>query len=676
MTERRPLVLVVEDDPDFGLALRDMIHSLGYGCELARDGYAGLLQAVKLVPDVVLADVLLPRLNGFAVCQRIKAHEDLREVPVVLMSSVYRNREQLKRDMPVYGADAYIAKPFGLPVVERILAKVLGRAAALEPGPPLQPATAPPVPRPTVAAPPAPEEEARTRTGDVALAGRLPTPPFHEVLYTVFRRGLSGVLEVRWEGAWKRIYFLNGVVVSADSNSTNETLGALLLEENRVSEEEVERALAIMQQERCQLGEALVRVGAISATERHEALRLQLRERVLKCFRFQRGTFSFTADGTVGGDRLTYEENPVGLVFDGVRQYGDVNDIAARLGQHLEQYPMRTDRYAAYLPFLKGRSEGWDDVLAALDGARDLGQLVGLGHVDIHDLLKGVWALSELEMVEFRDRPRTDSLPIVPTVANLGLGEGEEVASEAPEVRATAERILRDAMRLEGAGPRTVLGIARDADALTAEYAAEVRRAAYHPDNLPEGLSGGVRERAKQLYHLVNRSLEALRRAEEGEATSDEAPCDAEAEARNVRASRAVAQGKKALRRRDHVAALAAFRAALEQAPGSAEAHALAGWCLVHQVGGDVGERVAEAESMVREAIRLHTDLADAHFYLALMLKETGRLDEASDHLAAAVRCDPEHREARWHLQLVDLRVAASGGERSTSRWDRVFEGD
>ena len=88
-----------------------------------------------------------------------------------------------------------------------------------------------------------------------------------------------------------------------------------------------------------------------------------------------------------------------------------------------------------------------------------------------------------------------------------------------------------------------------------------------------------------------------------------------------------------------------------------------------------MSQRVADAEAMVREAIRLQPDLADAHFYLALMVKETGRLDEAVDHLAAAVRCDPDHREARWHLQLVDLRRGSGAEARAESLWDRVIEG-
>ncbi len=686
MTTEPPTVLVVEDDPDFGRALCDMLHSLGYQCDVVRDGFQGLKMVVRLRPDAVLADVLLPRLNGFELTQRIKAKPELKTIPVILMSSVYRNRQQMERDMATYGADAYIAKPFGLPVVEKLLSSMVRCAPSplrsFTPDPdPLRPASRPTIEVPDirrVAPMPLPSSAARPAK---VLEGNFPSPSFPEVLHTVYKRGLSGVLQVRWEGAWKKLYFLNGVAVAADSNSTNETLGALLLDSGKVSEDDIDRAVSLMQREQCRFGQALVNSNAISVTERHEALRDQLRERILKCFRFQRGSFRFTDDPSVAQDRMTFEEHPIRLIFDGIRQYSEVNEVAAALGEHLEEYPIKTDRFAAYVPFLRNSADGWDQMLARMSGREDVGELVSLGLVDMHDLLKGLWAMEQMGMVEFRQSPATETTPVLPSVReDRGAAPpAEGLGDEAPEVRASAERVLRDYLFLRDADPWTVLGVSRDADVRTAEVAAENKQSGYHPDALPEGLSGQVRERAKELYHQVGRSLERIRaQAEEGRSPTPMADDAAEArEALAARMARALAQGRKALKARDHGEALKSFRAAAEILPDSGEAKALAGWCLFHLTSPDLGKRISAAEDMVREAIHLQPDLADAHFYLAMILKETGRDGEAGDHFEAAVRCDPEHREARWHLQVMQFRGAQRSPEAQAqvaALWDRVID--
>ena len=626
MSQVRPTILVVEDDPDFGRVLCDMLLSLGYGCDVVRDGFAGLKMVVRTRPDAVLADVLLPRLNGFELTQRIKSKPELKTIPVILMSSVYRNRQQMERDMATYGADAYIAKPFGLPVVEKLLAGMLRSAS--EPSrsftPDSDPLQAPS--RPTIEAPeiarisPVPLLSSSAAPDDV-FEGTFPSPSFPEVLHTVYKRGLSGVLEVRWEGAWKKLYFLNGVAVAADSNSTNETLGALLLDSGKVSEDDIDRAVSLMQRDRCKFGQALVLCNAITVTERHEALRDQLRERILKCFRFQRGGFRFIDDPSVAQDRMTFEEHPVRLIFEGIRQYSEVNEVAVSLGKHLEEYPVKTDRFAAYVPFLRGATPGWDQLLNRMSGREDVGQLVGLGFVDMYDLLKGLWAMKQMGMVEFRPSPATETTRVLPSVReDRGRAPAEGVGDEAPEVRASADRVLRDYLFLRDADPWTVLGVARDADVRTAEVAAENKQAGYHPDALPEGLSGQVRERAKELYHQIARSLERIRvHAEEGRSPTPLVEDAGEArEAMAARMARAMFQGRSALKSLGYAAAGKSFSEAGEILPDSGEARAMAGWCLFHQSSPDLGQRISDAEAMVREAIQLQPDLAVGHFYLAV----------------------------------------------------------
>ena len=108
-------ILVVEDDPVNGLVLLDYLEAHGYRVLLAKNGPDGVASFHKDRPDMVLVDVLLPRKNGFEVCFDIKRSERGRDVPLVLMSAVYKDvahaEGYAKNDL---GAQGFLVKPFEL----------------------------------------------------------------------------------------------------------------------------------------------------------------------------------------------------------------------------------------------------------------------------------------------------------------------------------------------------------------------------------------------------------------------------------------------------------------------------------------------------------------------------------------------------------------------------------
>jgi DNA-binding response OmpR family regulator len=108
-------ILVVEDDPVNGLVLLDYLTAHGYRVLLAKNGPDGVAAFQRDRPDMVLVDVLLPRKNGFEVCFDIKRSERGREVPLVLMSAIYKDVEHAegyaKNDL---GAQGFLVKPFEL----------------------------------------------------------------------------------------------------------------------------------------------------------------------------------------------------------------------------------------------------------------------------------------------------------------------------------------------------------------------------------------------------------------------------------------------------------------------------------------------------------------------------------------------------------------------------------
>ncbi len=104
-----PVVLIVEDDDAMSVALADGFASEGYAVRLARDGEAGLDEARRDPPDLLILDVMLPRLTGLDVCRRLRAAGSA--LPILMLTA--RGQELDKVVGLRAGADDYVTKPFG-----------------------------------------------------------------------------------------------------------------------------------------------------------------------------------------------------------------------------------------------------------------------------------------------------------------------------------------------------------------------------------------------------------------------------------------------------------------------------------------------------------------------------------------------------------------------------------
>jgi two-component system response regulator MprA len=109
-------VLVIDDDEQLGSALRRALAFEGYEVRLARDGVEGLRQVREHEPDLVVLDVLMPSLDGFEVCRRLRAGGD---VPILMLTA--RDEVSDRVQGLDSGADDYLVKPFA---VDEFLARV------------------------------------------------------------------------------------------------------------------------------------------------------------------------------------------------------------------------------------------------------------------------------------------------------------------------------------------------------------------------------------------------------------------------------------------------------------------------------------------------------------------------------------------------------------------------
>lgn len=116
-------LLVVEDEPDIQELLQNFLEAAGYAVTLAADGVEAITRFQQGQYDLVLLDVMLPKIDGYGVCELIRRTS---AVPVVMLTALDDEAHQLRGfDLQI---DDYITKPFSMPVLLRKLEAVLRRA--------------------------------------------------------------------------------------------------------------------------------------------------------------------------------------------------------------------------------------------------------------------------------------------------------------------------------------------------------------------------------------------------------------------------------------------------------------------------------------------------------------------------------------------------------------------
>ncbi|EON93446.1 response regulator receiver protein [Marinobacter lipolyticus SM19] len=112
-------VLIADDEPNIVISLEFLLKQAGYRVVVAHDGQEALEAIRRESPDLVLLDVMLPRLSGFDVCQKIRENPDWRDMRVLMLTAKGREVEVSKG--LALGADAYITKPFS---TQELLAEI------------------------------------------------------------------------------------------------------------------------------------------------------------------------------------------------------------------------------------------------------------------------------------------------------------------------------------------------------------------------------------------------------------------------------------------------------------------------------------------------------------------------------------------------------------------------
>jgi len=104
-------ILIIDDDRIIRDSLQELFTDAGYIVYLAVDGISGFELITMEKPDIIVTDILLPRMHGIALCEKLRGNNDLRNIPIILMTGVYKD-VNLRMHVHKGLADDFIEKPF------------------------------------------------------------------------------------------------------------------------------------------------------------------------------------------------------------------------------------------------------------------------------------------------------------------------------------------------------------------------------------------------------------------------------------------------------------------------------------------------------------------------------------------------------------------------------------
>jgi len=492
--------------------------------------------------------------------------------------------------------------------------------------------------------------------------GSLEELPLPVLLLRLYRRRTSGTLSVSREGGEKRIVLRDGVPVMAESNLPSESLGVMLMDAGRITRDDYARVVEAVRTRRCKEGAALLGLGLVAPRDLYEALKQQVRRRLLDCLGWPRGNFALEVGAGPVEDATAFRCDPIPLVQEAIAIHWSPATLRAQLGARLDAYAIATPRTEALVSRLF-RDSDVDAFVAGLGGDASLAMQLDALHAPT--ALAAVWVLDALGALAYRDRPATDAAedgtgtPDRPEieifVRDAGAAAEPRIEAPQPAARGSAksraaadaklEALRKEILALhESLGERDhyqLLGVARGANAAAVRRAYVSAAKRFHPDALARLGLLELRGVAETVFSRIAEAHETLAdperrrdydRAQEGAEDLDVA--------RVVQAEALFRKAEILLRAGNFGGALEFLRPAVAMWPNECAYQSALGWALYKKAPPDQ----KSAREHLERAVAIDRDDAVAHFRLSVVLRALGEKDAAAAALARAKQLDPKVR--------------------------------
>ncbi len=360
-------ILLVDDDPVARKVIEQQIlaeprlRPLTARILHAASGEQGLAYFVKERPELVVTDLVMPGMDGFAFCRSVREAPFGREVGLVVLSGPNED-PRVPAELEAQVGAAFVRRPASAAALaEAILSRIPAEPkAGPENGSPpeareqsdgTQATAAPPF------SPPHPGAVAHTATalsGQTAGSGSLAERRIPRLIFELADAGTTGTLAIARGKMRKEIFLRNGEVVAADSNLRQEALGTLLCNKGVIDERQLAYLLAETKARGHKMGAVLIELGWLSPEEVLDCLAAQARKRVVDCLRWNEGTWAFSPGDSFGERVIEHNLDTARTVFMGLFRSATPEALVGRFDQDGDKPIQLTRRFDKYRASFEG----------------------------------------------------------------------------------------------------------------------------------------------------------------------------------------------------------------------------------------------------------------------------------------------------------------------------------
>ncbi|MCD6499851.1 MAG: response regulator [Deltaproteobacteria bacterium] len=658
----RKTILIVDDDRDVQVYLRKALETDGWKILVESDGDWGLKTFESTDVDVLILDILLPVVNGLQVAAAIRDSSKGQNVPIIMLSGVYRGKEHRVDAIERFGLLDYLNKPVEVAAIRRLLKVHFGEdyPSAPERGQGKSDGTRSKRYSTLLADAAARSEkrevERETRAlsaQSVSMRGNLKETEFARLLNELYRTAGTGALFLMKGKVKKILYLFEGRPVSVKSNLLQECLGQMLVQEGILTAEECARSLERMQESGRLQGTELVSMRLLTPQDLVEALQRQLKLKILQVFAWLEGEYQFKENAKVPPGEISLGCTSATLIYEGVRLGMPPERVAQLLAPMMHAYaaPARDVQWRYQVMELETQQEA--DLVKKINGSRTVQKLIEEMDLGADLGLALMYALVASGIVELWDRPMR--LPTLrPSL------RGEPVLDESD----VQSHLAAELVSLKGKNYFQILGVGPDADPLELDDAFLERATTFHPDRYFQ-FGEVTRSLAENLFAIFQSAYDKVTAVSLGEdvAEAEQHPDMDEyltSAVLSLAAGRHFEEGKALLGKGKAADATRSLEKAVSLEPRQAKYWVYRGWALYQE-----GERdqIEDARSFLDRAIELDSSLDRAHLFLGYLLEDQEQLQEAQESFERALHCNPQSREAAKALDaLAEKRKMTSHG--------------
>lgn len=651
---------------------------------LAPDGEEALKLFEKESPDLVISDLLMPRLDGFALCRAIRRLPNGKDVPVIVTSAIYKETALLNRMRDELGVE-FFAKPFQVRELVRGVQRLLEKRA--RPGTPTK------------------QEPVHRPTGEIKkLKGQLANRPLASMIFDLLEEQATGVLTLKRGRVKKEIYIILGHPVGAESNIRTESLGHYLVAKHVLDESQHRQVQATAKEKHVSLMEAIVQAGWLNETDvfRHHTALVKLK--IINSLRWSEGTYTFTPGDSFSGRIPKATIDIANILFLGLQRVTSLDDASEKLDAKANHAIVRTVRAELYQDVFTKVFGG--DVIKLLPTGPSINEMLSKGIEPLRVYLQ-THALLECGMVELgANKAGEGSQPAVRAEDPIGLRQlkkqatrvdeaGEEGADDGllyeeifgvdeisvvasfpvPEPvgsrpAADSEDELAIDIQLDDSAIASmstsearklvvstylgihdkslyeILGVPRNATPPQIRDAFDRQADKFKVENFIDCDLGLDHPKLEEINHLLRQTYNTLRDPAQRAAYDHELrQQDASAKADPMEAENHFQRGLKLLAQGQHAKAKRAFDEALRIDPESPDYYAHMAWAT-YQAAPEIPQAVQLAYSQLDQALQINPDELQAHIFYGRICAADDRAADGRNHLETALDLDPGNEMA------------------------------